>query len=180
MINTAIYRSNFLTSIGHIYYIWGNYCPEDGNINSTSNVFIYFLSNSRKSFDAYIAKIKVNFPELVILEKGSKVIESEVKSYLEKKLKDFSIKPAFLSCSLLQRKIWETTMRIPYGKVASYKELAESAGYPNAWRAAGTAISKNPVMIVVPCHRIIKSDGSIGLYGGGEKVKEFLLDLEQD
>jgi O-6-methylguanine DNA methyltransferase len=71
-------------------------------------------------------------------------------------------------------------MRIPYGKVASYKELAESAGYPNAWRAAGTAISKNPVMIVVPCHRIIKSDGSIGLYGGGEKVKEFLLDLEQD
>jgi len=179
MNKAAIYSSNFLTSIGHIYYIWGNYCPEDGNINSTSDVFIYFLSNSKKPFDTYVEKIRVKLPELALMHKGSQVIESEVKSYLEKELKDFSIKPGFLSCSSLQRKIWETTMQIPYGKVASYKELAESAGYPNAWRAAGTAMSQNPVMIVVPCHRVIKSDGSIGLYGGGEKVKEFLLDLEQ-
>ncbi len=180
MDKAAIYRSNFLTSIGHIYYIWGNYCPEDGNVNPISDVFIYFLSNSRKSFDAYVEKIRVKFPELALMQKGSQAIESQVKSYFEKKLKDFSIEPAFLFSSPLQRKIWETTMGIPYGKVASYKELAESAGYPNAWRATGTAISQNPVMIIVPCHRIIKSDGSIGLYGGGEKVKEFLLELEQD
>jgi len=88
MIKATIYRSNFLTSIGHIYYIWGNYCPEDGNINSTSDIFIYFLSNSRKSLETYVEKIRVKFPEIAVMQKGSQLIESEVKSYLEKKLKD--------------------------------------------------------------------------------------------
>ena len=63
--------------------------------------------------------------------------------------------------------------------MVSYKELAQKAGYPNAFRAAGTALGNNPLMLVVPCHRVIRSNGEIGYFGGGEEVKLMLLDLEQ-
>jgi methylated-DNA-[protein]-cysteine S-methyltransferase len=74
--------------------------------------------------------------------------------------------------------VLQATARVPFGAVATYGEMAASAGSPRAARAAGNALHINPIPIVVPCHRIVPASGGIGKYGGGEERKEFLLGLE--
>jgi methylated-DNA-[protein]-cysteine S-methyltransferase len=74
--------------------------------------------------------------------------------------------------------VLRATARVPFGHVATYGEMAASAGSPRAARAAGNALHINPIPIVVPCHRIVPASGGIGGYGGGEDRKRFLLDLE--
>jgi len=77
-----------------------------------------------------------------------------------------------------QRAIWRACARIPHGQTRSYAELARMAGRPAAVRAAGNAMHNNPVPIVVPCHRVIRSDGSLGGFGSGASLKKKLLRLE--
>ena len=113
------------------------------------------------------------------MTESSPEIEKELAGYLSGKTREINLKPGYLYGTDFEKKIWETARKIPYGDVASYKELAEKAGYPNAFRAAGTALGNNPLMLVVPCHRVIRSNGEIGYFGGGEEVKLMLLDLEQ-
>jgi len=74
-----------------------------------------------------------------------------------------------------QNKIWKVTSKVPAGEVRSYGQIAKDAGYPGAARAVGGAMAKNPLPILVPCHRIIKSDGSLGGFGGGLPLKHRLL-----
>ena len=76
------------------------------------------------------------------------------------------------------RRSLEAAAAIPYGRVATYGEMAARAGSPRAARAAGNAMRHNPVPILVPCHRVVPADGSIGGYGGQEERKAWLLDLE--
>ena len=75
--------------------------------------------------------------------------------------------------------VWDAIREIPAGRTASYQEIARSVGRPAAVRAVGTATGRNPVSIVVPCHRVIRSDGSLGGYGGGLHRKEWFLDHER-
>ena len=77
-----------------------------------------------------------------------------------------------------QRRVWEALLRIPYGATASYGELARELGHPTAARAVGAANGRNPIAIVVPCHRVIGSNGSLTGYAGGLECKRALLDLE--
>ena len=77
-----------------------------------------------------------------------------------------------------QRKVWRKLTEIPYGQVRSYKWVAEQIGSPNSQRAVGNAVGANPIAIVIPCHRVIRSDGSIGGYGYGVAMKRRLLNLE--
>jgi methylated-DNA-[protein]-cysteine S-methyltransferase len=79
-----------------------------------------------------------------------------------------------------QRRVWDGLRQIPYGQTVSYGELARRLGSPAASRAVGLANGRNPISIVVPCHRVIGSDGSMTGYGGGLDRKRFLLALEQD
>jgi methylated-DNA-[protein]-cysteine S-methyltransferase len=76
------------------------------------------------------------------------------------------------------RRVLRATARVPYGEVITYGDAAERAGNPRAFRAAGTALGSNPIPIVVPCHRVVRSGGEIGNYGGGPEMKRFLLRLE--
>jgi methylated-DNA-[protein]-cysteine S-methyltransferase len=78
-----------------------------------------------------------------------------------------------------QKKVWNELYRIPFGEVISYKELAQRIGQPTASRAVGTANGKNPVSIIIPCHRVIAADRSLGGYGWGLPVKKQLLQLEK-
>ena len=78
-----------------------------------------------------------------------------------------------------QRKVWEKLLDIPYGETRSYKWLAEEVGSPKGFRAVGGANGKNPVPIIIPCHRVINSDGALGGYSGGVWIKEWLLKLEK-
>lgn len=74
--------------------------------------------------------------------------------------------------------VLRATARIPFGSVSSYREIADAAGSPNAYRAAGNALGSNPIPIVVPCHRVLHAGGSLGGYTGGLERKQFLLRLE--
>jgi methylated-DNA-[protein]-cysteine S-methyltransferase len=77
-----------------------------------------------------------------------------------------------------RREVLRATARIPYGRTASYREIAGEAGSPRAFRAAGTALARNPLPILVPCHRVLPSGGGLGDYRGGAEAKARLLSLE--
>ncbi len=77
-----------------------------------------------------------------------------------------------------QRKVWEALLEIPFGSTASYGEIARRVGAPRAVRAVGGANGRNPIAIVIPCHRVIGGDGSLTGFGGGLERKRFLLELE--
>jgi methylated-DNA-[protein]-cysteine S-methyltransferase len=77
-----------------------------------------------------------------------------------------------------QEKVWQALRTIPYGKTASYRDVAVQVGNPTAVRAVGAANGRNPISIIVPCHRVIGADGSLTGYGGGMERKRWLLDLE--
>ena len=77
-----------------------------------------------------------------------------------------------------QRRVWRALLDIPYGKAISYKELAQRVDRPKGFQAVGQANGKNPLPILIPCHRVIAADGSLGGYSGGLDRKRFLLDLE--
>ena len=77
-----------------------------------------------------------------------------------------------------QRDVLGTLRRIRGGRVVTYSELAARAGRPRAWRAAGSAVARNPIPILVPCHRVVPSTGGVGNYGGGVRRKRYLLSLE--
>ena len=76
------------------------------------------------------------------------------------------------------RRVLRATARVPYGVTTTYSEVAAEAGSPRGQRAAGNALGSNPIPIVVPCHRVLRTGGSLGGYGGGPEMKEFLLRLE--
>jgi methylated-DNA-[protein]-cysteine S-methyltransferase len=80
--------------------------------------------------------------------------------------------------TLFQREVWSTIRSIPYGETVSYGELARQVGRPKAYRAVGAANGRNPIPIVIPCHRVIGSDGSLTGFGGGLAIKRRLLELE--
>ena len=79
-----------------------------------------------------------------------------------------------------QQSVWNALLEIPYGETRSYKQIAEKIGNPAASRAVGMANNKNPIFIIIPCHRVIGSSGKLVGYGGGIDVKEILLNLESE
>ena len=102
----------------------------------------------------------------------------ELDEYFQGKRKNFDI-PLRTHGTPFQEKVWVALRAIPYGEVRSYKEVAEAIGHPKAYRAVGMANNANPIFIIVPCHRVIGSDGSLTGYGGGLPMKKALLALER-
>jgi len=92
--------------------------------------------------------------------------------------RDFSL-PLDLRGTDFQLQCWRVLLDIPYGETCSYRDIAHAIGHPRAFRAVGMSNNRNPIAIVVPCHRVIASDGSLCGYGGGLDIKRKLLDLEQ-
>lgn len=102
----------------------------------------------------------------------------ELDEYFQGKRKTFDI-PLRTHGTPFQEKVWAALRAIPYGEVRSYKEVAEAIGHPRAYRAVGMANNANSIFIIVPCHRVIGSDGSLTGYGGGLPMKKALLSLER-
>ena len=102
----------------------------------------------------------------------------ELDLYFEGKLTEFDLPLDWQLSRDFRRRALRAIDRIPYGKTRSYTEIARSAGNERAVRAAGTACGSNPIPIVVPCHRVLRSSGALGGYGGGLPMKEALLKLE--
>lgn len=104
-------------------------------------------------------------------------LEKELKEYFRGERKTFDV-PLYLSGTQFQIAVWKMLMTIPYGETRSYKEQAEYVEKPQAVRAVARANGANRIAIVIPCHRVIGSDGSLTGYGGGIERKRFLLNLE--
>jgi methylated-DNA-[protein]-cysteine S-methyltransferase len=102
----------------------------------------------------------------------------QLKEYFNGKRKAFDL-PLTLCGTDFQVKVWEALQNIPYGKTCSYGELAVITGNPKASRAVGMANNRNPIPIIVPCHRVIGFDGSLTGYAGGLELKRQLLELEK-
>lgn len=105
--------------------------------------------------------------------------KTQLQKYFKGKLSAFDV-PLEVVGTPFQKKVWKALSKIPFGKTASYKDIAVMIGNPKACRAVGTANGKNPLCIVVPCHRIIANDGSLGGYTGGLSKKRYLLSLEAE
>jgi methylated-DNA-[protein]-cysteine S-methyltransferase len=101
----------------------------------------------------------------------------QLKAYFAGKLQAFDL-PLAAEGSDFQLRVWKALRKIPYGTTASYGEIAKSVGNPAAARAVGMANGRNPIAIIVPCHRIIGSSGKLVGYGGGLRHKQTLLNLE--
>lgn len=107
----------------------------------------------------------------------SQVVE-QLDAYFAGRLRHFTC-PLQLVGTPFQLKVWQALQSIPYGTTWSYAQLAQAIHQPAATRAVGLANGRNPIAIVVPCHRVIGKDGSLTGFGGGLSRKRFLLDLEQ-
>lgn len=103
----------------------------------------------------------------------------QIHEYLKGERKEFDI-PLNPQGSKFQQTVWSELLNIPYGEVRSYKVIASSIGSQNSARAIGSANNKNPIPIIIPCHRVISADGNISGYTGGSEIKEFLLKLEKE
>ena len=170
-----INKTKFKTKIGEFYCLW-----EKG----VDGITVLFLGSGRKDFHEIIKRMDNKHStsdKISIRSKEFRDIEDKITGYLNGRVKNLNFKIDFLTGTLFQKKIWTVTASIPYGKTVSYKEVAGLAGFKKAWRAAGSALNKNPILLIVPCHRVIKSNGDFGKFGGGEKlkVKKFLISLEK-
>jgi methylated-DNA-[protein]-cysteine S-methyltransferase len=105
-------------------------------------------------------------------------IKAQFEAYFKGELREFDLKTDFILGTPFEREVWISLKKIRYGETRSYKWLAEKIKRPNAARAVGRALTKNPLPIVLPCHRIIESDNSLGGYSFGADKKRRLLDME--
>jgi methylated-DNA-[protein]-cysteine S-methyltransferase len=110
-------------------------------------------------------------------EAGLRDVAAQLRAYFEGELRHFEI-PLRLVGTEFQRAAWEQLTRIPFGATISYSEQARGMGRPGAARAVGAANGRNPIAIVVPCHRVIGANGSLTGYGGGLDRKQWLLEHE--
>ena len=102
----------------------------------------------------------------------------QLKEYFEGKRREFDL-PLAPEGTEFQQRVWSALMTIPYGQTACYSEIAERIGNKKASRAVGMANNANPIVIVIPCHRVIGKDGSLTGYGGGLDMKKRLLEMEE-
>jgi methylated-DNA-[protein]-cysteine S-methyltransferase len=103
----------------------------------------------------------------------------QLDAYFSQRLREFDL-PLAPRGTKFQLDVWNTLQKIPYGKTWSYADLAKRIGRPDAVRAVGAANGRNPLPIIIPCHRVIGSNGQLVGFGGGLPIKRWLLELEQD
>lgn len=144
--------------------------------------FLYILKFSNdKHLDREIDRLEktthktISIGTNALLEK----VAYEITAYLAGSRKEFTI-PVNPAGTKFQQKSWKALQTIPYGKTASYAEQAGIVGYPQGHRAVANANGKNPILIIIPCHRIINSNGKLGGYTAGLHLKELFLNLEKN
>ncbi|MFO7928544.1 MAG: methylated-DNA--[protein]-cysteine S-methyltransferase [Candidatus Humimicrobiaceae bacterium] len=160
-----VYKSNFNSGIGRLFYLWDENCRL---------IFLGIWEN----YINFINDLK-NGSDIKFFSKKFEKLEKELTLYFAGKLKKFSVEVELGGFTDFERKVLHSLKEVEYGKKLSYSQLARISGYPKACRAVGSCMAKNPTMIIIPCHRIIKSDGSIGNFSSGIQRKEKLLKLER-
>ena len=129
---------------------------------------VVFRGDAKKDFNGYTAA------ETPLIKKSA----AQLAEYFAGKRKKFDL-PLAPSGTEFQRSVWSALQTIPFGETRSYGDIAAQIGNPKACRAVGMANNRNPIAVIIPCHRVIGSDGSLTGYGGGLDVKQYLLGLEK-
>jgi O-6-methylguanine DNA methyltransferase len=135
-----------------------------------------FIQKGSKGPDP-VAGVHLERPRMRIA-RAPGVFMEQMAAYFEGTLREFSLEVVFTSGTEFERSVWLALRQIPFGETRSYKWLAEAVGSPMASRAVGQALAKNPVPIILPCHRIIESGGHLGGYSSGADIKRRLIALE--
>lgn len=142
---------------------------------------LYIVASPKGITGIYFNKQNISFARsLQGGEKANLILRTAVlqlKEYFSGKRQKFTL-PMDIEGAEFSKKVWSELRKIPYGSTHSYKDIAEKIKNKNAYRAVGTANGKNPICIIIPCHRVIAADGSIGGYTGGIHIKKKLLHLE--
>lgn len=132
----------------------------------------------RKGSKPFTQLIKMEYTlkeDLIYLEKEV----SAIKRYFQGERTDFSEIPvSFIIGTEKEKMVWKELSKIPYGTTVTYSYIAERIGIPGASRFVGNAVGKNPLPIIIPCHRVIRKNGSLGGFSAGLHIKKYLLDLE--
>lgn len=102
---------------------------------------------------------------------------AQMYEYIEGRRKNFSL-PVLMRCTNFMRDVYNAVINIPYGTTAAYSDVAYAAGHPRACRAAGNALSANPLPLIIPCHRVVHKTGEFSRYRGGTSLKRYLLEIE--
>lgn len=127
----------------------------------------------------FLKELERRFPgEIIRDDQKNREVLSQLGKYLRGELKRFNC-PLVFKGTPFQRRVWSELAKIPYGETRSYKEIAEAIGHPKAYRAVGNANGQNSIPLIIPCHRVIQSDGGLGGFGHGVEVKQQLLDFEK-
>jgi O-6-methylguanine DNA methyltransferase len=132
-----------------------------------------------KSEKTFLKRLKDKFSgEHIKDDQKNRKVSNQLKKFLRGDLKRFHCK-LDLKGTPFQKKVWSALDQIPYGETRSYKELAQAVGHPKAFRAVGNANGQNSIPLILPCHRVIETNGSLGGFGHGVKVKRRLLNFER-
>lgn len=166
---TKLYFNYFNTKLGLMLGIF------DDN-------YLYFLGFiDSKNLIEEIKRLTKKLSASLILgtSKISKDLDKKLKLYFSNKLKIFDI-PFKLTGTNFQIKVWNQLTKIEYGGILSYKEIARLLKMPKACRAIGNANGSNKICLIIPCHRVIRENGSLGGYSAGDNKKSFLINLEKN
>ncbi len=106
-------------------------------------------------------------------------IKEVMNGYFDGSIKNLEL-PHILNGTEFENQVWEKTKAVPFGEKSSYADIAKAMGKPDSARAVGNALNKNPIPIIVPCHRIVGSDGELHGFAGGLEVKQWLLEHEEE
>lgn len=139
------------------------------------NISLYLVAT-----ETHLINIQFTQPQKALLQTTEllSIATIQLDEYFQGKRTTFSL-PFKLTGTPFQLAVWKELQNIPYGQTTSYKEIAQKINKPKACRAVGMANNKNPLPIIIPCHRVIGSNGKLIGYAGGLKLKNYLLELEQ-
>ena len=139
------------------------------------NISLYLVAT-----ESHLINIQFTQPQKALLQTTELLSMATIQldEYFQGKRTTFSL-PFKLTGTPFQLAVWKELQNIPYGQTTSYKEIAQKINKPKAYRAVGMANNKNPLPIIIPCHRVIGSNGKLIGYAGGLKLKNYLLELEK-
>lgn len=139
---------------------------------------ILALEYPRATREEALANLKERWPEASFEESATQELKEQLRRYYAGEPVTFAAKLDLEGYTPFERRVWAVTSRIPHGQTRPYSWVAEKVGSPRAYRAVGAALAKNPIPIVIPCHRVLRKDGTLGGYGGGLDMKRRLLEME--
>ncbi|WP_081972320.1 methylated-DNA--[protein]-cysteine S-methyltransferase [Paenibacillus borealis] len=139
-----------------------------------------FVGSNNHPYEELVKWATVHYPNKTLVQddEGLLLYSNEIAQYLQGTRKSFSF-PIVVKGTPFQEAVWSALNQIPYGEIRSYSDIATLINKPSAVRAVGTAIADNPVLITIPCHRVIGKNGELSGYRGGRDMKTKLLELEQ-